>query len=258
MSESAKKVSDSVRGWLRSGKVAQIVSCDRFADSIIRHDKAGDFELLFHASRELAERRISTQEYMNFLSEWLKERSQSILDRFQQESKTRLDQDLLDAFSQSVWKNMSWSQRLWNGVAPASLVFAPLAAVIMLPIDFGGGTVLVFASMKELFVAGLASLGVAMIQTDSLPKIAETKAAIQQLGDLFAISCDEFGIPRPQSGSTPTLSIGKSLERIPDSQVAFHAAGSMNDGLRIHTFRMDLGALSKLKSIVQDLESELP
>lgn len=219
MTDRAKKLSDSVRSVIRSGKAAHVVSSNRFADSIIKRDLHGDVESIYQTISYINPVATqSTDSYLHF-TQWLRERSQGILDRFQAESKTRLDDAVLDSFSNSVWKNMSWSQRLWNGIAPASLVFAPLAAVIMLPIDFGGGTVLVFASMKELFVAGLASLGVAMIQTDSLPKIAESNAALQQLGDLFAISCDALGVPRPWKQSHPEIPIGRTMERIPDSQL---------------------------------------
>ena len=42
--------------------------------------------------------------------------------------------------------------------APAGILFAPLLAVVMVPLDFGGSAVLVFASMKELLLAGAAGV----------------------------------------------------------------------------------------------------
>jgi hypothetical protein len=84
-------------------------------------------------------------------------------------------------------------RRLITGLAPAAVLFAPLVAVIALPIDFGGSSVLVFASLKELLGAGLTGLGIALLSGDSMPRIAESEAAWQQYGDLVAVLCDELG-----------------------------------------------------------------
>jgi hypothetical protein len=89
----------------------------------------------------------------------------------------------------------------------------------MLPLDFGGSTVLVFASLKELLFAGVAGLGMAMMNSDQMPKIAEEEAAWQQVSDLFAISCDEFAIERPTADQLPRLTVDQTRRRLLPSRL---------------------------------------
>jgi hypothetical protein len=147
-------------------------------------------------------------------------RLNAVLERFQNESQTRLDDPQLDSFTQELWRHMNWKQRVWTGVAPAGLLFAPLLAVMMIPMDFGGSTVLVFASMKELLFAGVAGLGMAMMNSDHMPLVAEREAAWQQLSDLVAIGCDEFGLPRVASDAAITLEIENESKPLSYSQLA--------------------------------------
>ena len=72
---------------------------------------------------------------------------------------TQLDDTQLDQFTSKMWSEMPMSKRLLTGFAPAGILFAPLLAVLMVPLDFGGSAVLIFASMKELLFAGAAGFG---------------------------------------------------------------------------------------------------
>jgi hypothetical protein len=66
----------------------------------------------------------------------------------------------------------------------------------------------------------MASLGIAIINSDHMPQIAEQEAAWQQLSDLFAISCDALGIPRPAADEYPTLTIGPIKKELMESSLA--------------------------------------
>ncbi len=152
--------------------------------------------------------------------ELLTDRCQRIIDRFQTESKARLDDVQLNQLSQQVWDSMGWKQRLWTGLAPASIAFAPLLAVIALPFDFGGSSILVLASMKELLFAGVAGMGLALVNRDNMPKIAEQQVAWQQLCDLFVVGCDELGMLRPDEKQLPSIPWSNTRRPLNRSEVA--------------------------------------
>jgi hypothetical protein len=197
-------VVDAIQGQFRRGEVGRVVNNLELADFLRQFD------------------------YENDLAEWsqsdsakdVERRCQRVIDRFQSESRTRLDDKELDGYTTRIWAGMSWQQRLWTGVMPATLVFAPLLAVLALPFDFGGSSVLVLASMKELLFAGLAGVGAALLGGDNMPKLAEDEAAWQQLNDLFALTCDEFGIPRPSEKEFPTISAVTQRRALRAAQVA--------------------------------------
>lgn len=123
---------------------------------------------------------------------------ESALQRFAQENKSRLDPTELDQWSQQVWREMSWRDKLWKGTQPLAVIFAPLLAVVLLPFDGGGTTVLVFASAKELLAAaGLSALlGPTATGSETL-SIVQRETPWRQLSDLFVICCDSLGLPRP-------------------------------------------------------------
>ncbi|MFO0922886.1 MAG: hypothetical protein U0905_10415 [Pirellulales bacterium] len=176
MSNKASEAVEFVQGRFRRGEVGKVVSANTLVDSLKSNDVRGQLG-------------------MNHPS--IESRCQRTINRFQAESQTRLDESQLDAFTRTIWERMDWKQRLWQGVGPATLAFAPLLAVIALPFDFGGSSVLVLASIKELLFAGALGAGLALSNRDAMPKIAEEEAALQQWSDLFAVACDELGIPRP-------------------------------------------------------------
>ena len=58
-----------------------------------------------------------------------------------------------------------------------------------------------------------------MASADSMPQIAESEAAWQQLGDLYAVLCDELGLKRPQESQLPKVGIGTHSRRMPPSRI---------------------------------------
>lgn len=192
LSQRAASVSQWIReGWQR-GEGGRVVSTAGFAQAVQEHDARGDLH-------EMAQQPTA----------W-RQRLQAAIDRFQEESRTRLPDALIDQVTTDVWHRMPWRQRLVTGLVPAGIIFAPLVAVVMVPMDFGGTSVLVFASFKELLWAGVASLGVAMLHQDTMPSVAEAEAAWQQVSDLYAITCDALGLPRPAAEAMPRLRLGRS------------------------------------------------
>ena len=111
---------------------------------------------------------------------------------------------------------MSWRDKLWKGTQPLAVMLAPLLAVVLVPFDGGGSAVLVFASTKELLTAaGLAALlGPAATGGETLA-IVQRETPWRQLSDLFAISCDSLGLPRPTSASDlPSIVYAGSPRRL--------------------------------------------
>ena len=145
---------------------------------------------------------------------------QRAIERFQNESNILLDDDQLDQFTRQVWTDMPMSRRLLTGLAPAGVLFAPLIAVIMMPLDFGGSAVLVFASLKELLFAGAAGVGLMLASANAMPQIAEAEVAWQQLGDLIAVLCDELGLRRPRESDGVSIRLDFNSKPISVSRIA--------------------------------------
>lgn len=147
--------------------------------------------------------------------------SQLILDRFQNENQTLLPDAQLDPWAKSIWDNMPWRKRLTTGLVPVATIFAPLAAVLFIPVDFGGSTVLVFASLKELVAAAGVAGAWAAFSGNPTPAVAEQEAAWQQYGDLVAIAMDTLGVPRPHNNATtPRLNIASGNRKLPTSTLS--------------------------------------
>lgn len=202
---------ESIGRWIRtrwtSGQSGKIVTADVLMNHLQQHDRRGILRL----DEETEDSQNQRQR--------VREACQRAIDRFQKESLTQLDDQQLDQFTAKMWAEMPIAKRLLTGFAPAGILFAPLLAVVMVPLDFGGSAVLIFASMKELLLAGAAGVGLMMASADSMPKIAESEAAWQQLGDLYAVLCDELGLKRPPESQMPTVGIGSQSRRIPPSRI---------------------------------------
>ncbi len=154
-----------VRGRIRRGEHGSVMTAEQLASSFRNADRSGD---LPPSSNSLEADKVV-------------QAAQRIIERFQQESHARLNDEALDRCTSVLWNQMSWKQKLMTGVAPATLIFAPLLAVITIPIDFGTSHVLVFATVKELLLAGVASAGLFLMQSDQFPEIAEGQAAWKQI-----------------------------------------------------------------------------
>ena len=216
---------EAVGRWIRSrwssGESGKIVTADALLYHLQQHDTRGDLGLDNDVHDSLNRQKVLAA-------------CQRAIDRFQKESLIQLDDQQLDQFTADMWSKMPISKRLITGFAPAGILFAPLLAVVMVPLDFGGSAVLLFASMKELLLAGAAGVGLVMAGADSMPQIAESEAAWQQLGDLYAVLCDELGLQRPKESQMPTvfhgsqsrcmsvsrIPIGNALQSLPDSPLS--------------------------------------
>ena len=168
----------------RRGEGAQVVTPQRLAESIRNHD--------YHD----ATHRLTDEELMAGC--------EVAMSRFAAEDKTLLDPKELDAWSKQIWDNMPLSQKLWKGTQPLALLMGPLLAAVLVPIDGGGTAVLVFASLKELLAAaGVAALLSTTSGGNEALKIVHRETPWRQLSDLFAITCDSLGVPRPASEQLP-------------------------------------------------------
>jgi hypothetical protein len=180
-----------VRGRFRSGETGSLMTNDQLARSIRRNDAAGDFPILGNQIADDPLHRACSR----------------VMERFQEESHARLSDEQLDRATEALWKQMTWKQKLKTGVAPVTLISAPLIAAVTIPFDFGASHVLVFATAKELLLAGVASAGLFMMHSEQFPELAEGQAAWVQLSDLFAIACDEFGRARPADADLPKVQV---------------------------------------------------
>ncbi len=199
---------EAIGRWIRtnwtSGKSGKIVTADVLLKHLQEHDQQGILQLDASESHG---------------AQFVRSACQRAIDRFQKESLIQLDDRQLDEFTAKMWSEMPIGRRLLTGFAPAGILFAPLLAVVMVPLDFGGSAVLVFASMKELLFAGAAGVGLAIASADSMPQIAESEAAWQQLGDLYGILCDELGLVRPVENAMPMVGDVAGGRRMPPSRI---------------------------------------
>ena len=207
-----------IRSRWSSGDAAKVVTADSLVDSIRRFDKSGHWGLDNPYAN--SDDGVRTK-LVNIV--------QRSIDRFQEESIIELDVAELDAVTSKMWEQMPWSKRLATGLAPAAVLFAPLVAVMLLPLDVGGSSVLVFASLKELLGAGVAGLGIALLSPDRMPKIAESEAAWQQLGDLVATLCDSLDLERPSKELPAIVSLGSEQRSIAISSLSIKAPARATD-----------------------------
>jgi hypothetical protein len=235
--EKMESTSQWVRARWRSGEGGRVIAPRAFFEAIARRDQYGDL---------IRDETIADQSLLVRLNR--------IIERFQLESRTRLNDTQVDNFTREMWNRMSWSQRWKTGLAPIGLLFAPLVAVMMIPMDFGGTSVLVFASMKELLLAGAASVGLALVSSDQMPKIAEEEAAWQQVSDLFAMTCDEFQIPRANRDELPEVSLNQQRKRLVKSQIAYRPSTAPNASYRCFEISPDF--LPKLDDCLIRLAAE--
>lgn len=199
---------NSVGQWARSrlqrGESGKVVTADLLVEALANRDREGLLNL---------DRR--GQDRQNIL-----DACQRAITRFQAESSTQLDPEQVDALTLKLWEQMPMGKRIISGVAPAGILFAPLLAVIMIPLDFGGSSVLVFASLKELLFAGAAGFGLMLASGDGMPQMAESESAWQQLSDLVAVLTDELGLDRKPTSDPTVLALGPSSRSLTPSSIS--------------------------------------
>lgn len=203
VSDGGSAVGDWVRARFKRGDAGRVVTADTLCDHLARRDALGLLGL-----DDYPERRQS-----------VREACQRAIERFQAESAARLDETHIDALTSKIWAEMPMRKRILSGVAPAGILFAPLLAVIMIPLDFGGTSVLVFASLKELLFAGAAGVGLMLASADSVPALAESESAWQQLSDLVAVLTDEFGLERAKGSERISIQLGGKSRTLVDSPI---------------------------------------
>lgn len=203
MLERGNAVGQWVRGRFHRGETGRVITADTLCDYLAKRDRNGILEM----------------DDSSQCKEAVRAACQRAIDRFQQESLTQLAPEQIDAVTQQLWADMPMSQRFMSGIAPAGILFAPLLAVIMVPLDFGGSAVLVFASLKELLFAGAAGVGLALASSNAMPQIAESESAWQQLSDLIAVLTDELGLARPQPSIPTRVTLGSQLRDVGGSRI---------------------------------------
>lgn len=229
-----QSASESVSGFakrFKQGDGAQVVTPQRLAKAV----KSCDIHDAFHRSS----------------LEQLEAGCDLAMRRFAEEDKTELDADELDKWSEQIWKQMSFREKLWKGTQPLAVMMAPLLAVILVPIDAGGSAVLVFASVKELLAAaGIAAVMTPMATGAGALKIVHRETPWRQLSDLFAILCDSIGVARPDNDLLPHSKCeGMRRQLLPSGLDVKAAAGECS----LYRWEMNSAALTQLQLATQRL-----
>ena len=204
-----KSMTDFIASKIRGGENASVMTPEELSNALRACDRNGDLPSAMEA------RHTSSGSSPDILVN----ASSEIIERFQLYSRTQLPTEQLDQLSATIWKKMGWKERFVKGVAPVTVVVAPLVAVVMIPFDFGTTHVLVFASLKELMFAGVAGAGILLTQSDFFWENAESQAAWKQISDLFALSCDVLGLERPPAEQLPLLGVAGKDQRLLQSNI---------------------------------------
>jgi hypothetical protein len=199
---------NSVGQWARTrlqrGESGKVVTADVLVDALAKCDRRGILSLDDRGAQR----------------EHIREACQQAITRFQAESSTQLDPEQVDGLTKKLWEQMPMGKRIIRGVAPAGILFAPLLAVIMIPLDFGGSSVLVFASLKELLFASAAGFGLMLASGDGMPQLAESESAWQQLSDLVAVLTDQLGLARKPASDPTEVTLGSTTRKLAPSTIA--------------------------------------
>jgi len=203
MLDRGNAVGQWARSRLQRGESGKVVTADVLVDALASRDREGIFDL--------DQRGENRQK--------IRDACQRAIERFQAESSTQLDPKQVDELTKRLWEQMPMGKRILSGVAPAGILFAPLLAVIMIPLDFGGSSVLVFASLKELLFAGAAGFGLMLASGDGMPQLAESESAWQQLSDLVAVLTDELGLQRKAPEDPTQVLLGTNPRKLVSSSI---------------------------------------
>lgn len=126
---------------------------------------------------------------------WIQACENAIL-RFERDDFTALDARRLDEAVREMWKEIPAHKKIVAGLTPLALMLAAFGAVLMIPIDGGGTTLVMSASIPELLAAaGLTTLSTFWAGGRNTKNVGQ-QAARQQLADFHAVLCDTFGVAR--------------------------------------------------------------
>ena len=221
-------------GRFRQGHAGRIVTADRFREQLERSDKHG---ALGDCSAEA-----------------INAACEHALARFKQEDTVRLNASWLDRWSAEVWKHMSLKRKLYVGMMPLAPIFGPLLAVTLIPFDGGGTAVLVFATTKELLLAaGITALAVPTTLGSEVQDIVESEAALSQLSELFVVTCDSLGLPRPAADQLPRITVAGETRDLSPSQLAVKPPASK---CVLSTWQLAPNYAQTLKNVVRLLRIE--
>ncbi|MCC6508031.1 MAG: hypothetical protein IT423_02920, partial [Pirellulaceae bacterium] len=233
-----QNVSSSVSQFLgsfRQGQTGKVVTADRFRMQLERTDYSGVLA--------------------RWATEALTAACEQSLARFQHEDTVRLDQTWLDRWSDQVWQHMSLKRKLYVGMMPLAPIFGPLLAVTLIPFDGGGTAVLVFATTKELLLAaGIAAVALPTTAGGELQDIVESEAALSQLSELFAVTCDSLGLPRPATEHMPRIKLGGIERELAVSQLAVKSPATVN---ALNRWRLATNFAKNLQQTLANLQIEM-
>ena len=154
----------------------------------------------------------------------IEERCGRIIERFRSDNETSLDPSKLNDAVREMWLKVPFAKKLTAGVASLGTFVLSLGAALTLPVDMGA-SVLFAASLHELaLAAGVSGVVTFLVGGKSL-KAAEMEAGLIQLGDLFAIACDEFGLPRKMDDVTASFEIDGETKSMRTSQLKVQLSG---------------------------------
>lgn len=215
----------------RRGEGAQVVTPERLGNEIRRFD-------MHDAFQDLNDGRLVSG-------------CETAIKRFADEDKTLLDDSELDAWSRQIWENMSLRDKLWKGTQPLVVLMAPLLAAVLVPIDAGGTAVLVFASTKELLTAaGIAAVMAPIATGGEALSIVQRETPWRQLSDLFSITCDSLGVPRPTTNELPKIPVGNASRHLLACNLPVKFTSNRP---AVHQWRLDAEQLRQLLPLIQSL-----
>jgi hypothetical protein len=121
-----------------------------------------------------------------------------VVDRFEREDRTQLEQSQLAEVARRVWHELPRGQKIRGALVAPGVLAAAMVAAILIPIDLGGSAVIVYASIPELLAAAGLAGGIAAWNGRSLLLSLQHQAAAAQLSNFIGILCDCLGAPRPE------------------------------------------------------------
>lgn len=239
ISDRTQAMGDWIRARFKKGETGRVVTADTLCSYLASRDRRGLLELDTSTDRR----------------DVVRAACQRAIDRFQSESRTQLDPEQIDELTRRIWDEMPIKQRVLSGVAPAGILFAPLVAVIMVPLDFGGTSVLVFASLKELLFAGAAGVGLMLASSDRMPQLAESESAWQQLSDLIAVLTDELGYTRVPVQEALRVQLGESEREVVSSAIPQQRASQADaPGVENVPMQMDPQRIETIHSLLDAID----
>ncbi|MAI33867.1 MAG: hypothetical protein CBE00_08165 [Planctomycetaceae bacterium TMED240] len=180
----AKRTAGEIKDKFQRGEYGGLMTPETLGSSLERYDGALNLpHWRMPDGNSLDEKR------------WL-QACEDAIQRFERDDFTALDARRLDEAVREMWKEIPAHKKLVAGLTPLALMLAAFGAVLMIPIDGGGTTLVMSASIPELLAAaGLTTLSTFWAGGRNTKNVGQ-QAARQQLADFHAVLCDTFGVAR--------------------------------------------------------------